>query len=106
MRTYSEFETRRQSRFDESNFNGFNFAIPMKTMVISASIRAHPTSRRLSRSLLGDEVYPGEVVLDEGGNRVGSARTLFTVKIPGSGLLLCSLSPPPTRVTEAISKLW
>jgi carbonic anhydrase len=34
MGKYSEFETRRQPWFDESNFNGFNFAIPMKTMVI------------------------------------------------------------------------
>jgi carbonic anhydrase len=27
---------------------------------------------------LGDEVYPGEIILDEAGNRVGSTRTLFT----------------------------
>jgi len=31
----------------------------------------------------GDEVYPGEVILDEAGNRVGSTRTLFTVTNAG-----------------------
>jgi carbonic anhydrase len=32
---------------------------------------------------LGDEVYPGENILDEAGNRVGSTRTLFTATNAG-----------------------
>jgi carbonic anhydrase len=31
---YSEFEFRTQPWFDQDNFQGFNTAIPMKTMVI------------------------------------------------------------------------
>ena len=34
MEKYTEFETRTQPWFDESKFDGFNFAIPMKTLVI------------------------------------------------------------------------
>ena len=34
MGKYTEFETGTQPWFDESKFDGFNFAIPMKTLVI------------------------------------------------------------------------
>jgi carbonic anhydrase len=79
MGIYTEFETRRQPWFDESTFNGFNFAIPMKTMVIYClDPRASDIPDAVARHF-GDEVYPGEFILDEAGNRVGSTRTLFTV---------------------------
>lgn len=79
MGKYTEFETRKQSWFDASNFKGFNFAIPMKTMVIYClDPRASDIPEKVAE-YFGDEVYPGEVILDESGNRVGSTRTLFTV---------------------------
>ena len=79
MGKYTEFETRRQPWFDESNFNGFNFAIPMKTMVIYCLDPRVSDIPEVVAAHFGDEVYPGEVILDEAGNRVGSTRTLFTV---------------------------
>jgi carbonic anhydrase len=79
MGTYSEFETRRQPWFDESKFNGFNFAIPMKTMVIYCVDPRAADIPDVVAKHFGDEVYPGEVIVDEAGNRVGSTRTLFTV---------------------------
>jgi carbonic anhydrase len=83
MGKYSEFETRKQPWFDESKFNGFNFAIPMKTMVIYClDPRASDIPDAVARHF-GDEVYPGDVVLDEAGNRIGSTRTLFTVTNAG-----------------------
>ncbi|HTW66276.1 MAG TPA: hypothetical protein VME17_16745 [Bryobacteraceae bacterium] len=84
MRKYSEFETRTQPWFDESwfdqfNFKGFNRAIPMKTLVIYClDPRAADIPQAVAKHF-GDEVYPGEMILDEAGNRVGSTRTLFTV---------------------------
>jgi carbonic anhydrase len=73
MGKYSEFETRKQPWFDESNFNGFNFAIPMKTMVIyCVDPRASDIPQAVAAHF-GDEVYPGEVILDEAGNRVGGS---------------------------------
>ena len=79
MGKYTEFETRKQSWFDEANFKGFNFAIPMKTMVIyCVDPRASDIPEAVAE-FFGDEVYPGEMILDEAGNRVGSTRTIFTV---------------------------
>lgn len=79
MRKYSEFETRNQSWFDQVNFKGFNQAIPMKTLVIYClDPRAADIPEAIARHFR-DEVYPGEMILDEAGNRIGSTRTLFTV---------------------------
>jgi carbonic anhydrase len=79
MEKYTEFETRTQPWFDESKFDGFNFAIPMKTMVIyCVDPRASDVPQAVAK-YFGDEVYPGELILDQAGNRVGSTRTLFTV---------------------------
>ena len=79
MGKYTEFETRTQPWFDESKFDGFNFAIPMKTLVIyCVDPRASDIPQAVAE-YFGDEVYPGEMILDEAGNRVGSTRTIFTV---------------------------
>ena len=79
MGKYTEFETRTQPWFDESKFDGFNFAIPMKTLVIHCvDPRASDIPQAVAK-YFGDEVYPGEMILDEAGNRVGSTRTIFTV---------------------------
>ena len=83
MGDYSEFETRRQPWFEESNFNSFNFAIPMKTLEIYCLDPRASDIPQAVAGRFGDEVYPGEVILDEAGNRVGSARTLFTVTNAG-----------------------
>ena len=79
MGKYSEFETRRQPWFDPANFKGFNQAIPMKTLVIyCVDPRAADIPLAVAKHF-GDEVYPGEMIVDEVGNRVGSTQTLFTV---------------------------
>ena len=79
MGKYTEFETRTQPWFDEPNFKGFNFAIPMKTLVIYCVDPRASDIPEVVAKYFGNEVYPGEVILDEAGNRVGSTRTLFTV---------------------------
>jgi carbonic anhydrase len=83
MGDYSEFETRRQPWFEESNFNSFNFAIPMKTLEIYCLDPRASDIPQAVAGRFGDEVYPGEVILNEAGNRVGSTRTLFTVTNAG-----------------------
>lgn len=51
----------------------------MKTLVIyCVDPRASDIPEAVAKYFEG-EVYPGEVILDEAGNRVGSARTIFTV---------------------------
>ena len=79
MGKYTEFETRTQPWFDAANFKGFNFAIPMKTLVIyCVDPRASDIPEAVAK-YFGDEVYPGEMILDQAGNRIGSTRTIFTV---------------------------
>jgi carbonic anhydrase len=87
MTRFTEYEFRTQPWFDEDNFNGFNQAIPMKTMVIHCfDPRASDIPKKVA-DFFGDEVYPGENILDEAGNRVGHTRTLFAVSTAGGRAL-------------------
>ncbi len=83
MNKYSEFEFRTQPWFDQANFQGFNQFIPMKTIVIYCFDPRASDIPEVVAKVLGNEVYPGENILDEAGNRVGSTRTLFTVSNAG-----------------------
>ncbi len=83
MSNFSQFEFRTQPWFDQSNFQGFNQFIPMKTMVIHCF---DPRASEIPQAVadhLGDEVFPGKNILDKDGNRVGSTRTLFSVSNAG-----------------------
>src|SRR5580700_141570 len=77
MSKFSAYEYRTQPGFDQSKFEGANQAIPMKTLVIHCfDPRAAEIPQKVAE-YFGDEVYPGENILDEAGNRVGNTRTLF-----------------------------
>jgi carbonic anhydrase len=77
MSNFKQFEFRTQPWFDQASFVGWNSAIPMKTLVIYCfDPRASEIPDAVARHL-GDEVYPGENILDAAGNRVGHTRTLF-----------------------------
>lgn len=83
MTNYSQFEFRTQPWFDQYNFQGFDQVIPMKTIVVYCfDPRASEIPQAVARHF-GDEVYPGENILDKAGNRVGSTRTLFTLSNAG-----------------------
>ncbi|RWX36906.1 carbonic anhydrase [Rhizobium leguminosarum] len=92
MTKYSEFEFRTQpwfdqSWFDQANFQGFSQFIPMKTIVIHC---IDPRASEIPKAVadhFGDEVYPGENILDEAGNRVGHTQTLFAVSNAGGRAL-------------------
>ena len=84
MQKFTESEFRTQPWFKQSEIQGFvRNLIPMKTIVIycfdprateiPAAVAAH----------FSDEVYPGELILDEAGNRIGSTRTLFSLTNAG-----------------------
>jgi len=77
MNQYSIYEYRKQPGFDMNTFEGANQAIPMKTLVIHC---LDPRAAEIPQAVaeyFGDEVYPGENILDKSGNRVGHTRTLF-----------------------------
>src|SRR6202046_4278085 len=78
MGKFSVYEYRRQPGFDMNTFEGANQAIPMKTLVIYCFDPRAADIPQAVAAYLGDEIYPGEMILDEAGKRVGSTRTLFT----------------------------
>ena len=77
MSKYSEYEYRKQPGFDMNAFEGANQAIPMKTLVIHCFDPRAAEIPQAVAAYFGDEVYPGENILDKNGNRIGSTRTLF-----------------------------
>ena len=78
MSRYSEYEYRKQPGFDMNAFEGAYQAIPMKTLVIYCFDPRAAEIPQAVAEYFGDEVYPGENMLDESGNLVGHTRTLFT----------------------------
>jgi carbonic anhydrase len=77
MSKFSGYEYRTQPGFDMNAFEGANQAIPMKTLVIHCFDPRAAEIPQAVAAYFGDEVYPGENILDEKGNRVGSTRTMF-----------------------------
>src|SRR6202046_3333987 len=78
MSKFSAYEYRTQPGFDQNKFEGANQAIPMKTLVIYCFDPRAAEIPQVVAEYFGDEVYPGENILDKSGNRVGHTRTLFT----------------------------
>jgi len=87
MTNFQEFQFRTQPWFDQTSFQGFDQAIPMKTIVIYCFDPRAADIPKAVAEYFGDEVYPGENILDEAGNRVGSTRTLFTLSNAGGRAL-------------------
>ena len=83
MSNYSEFAYRNQAWFDAKAFSGFDQAIPIKSIVIYCFDPRVADIPKVVARHFGDEVYPGENILDENGARVGSTQTLFTVSNAG-----------------------
>jgi carbonic anhydrase len=74
---FSTYEYGTQPGFDQNKFEGANEAIAMKTLVIHCfDPRAAEIPQKVAE-YFGDEVYPGENILDKAGNRVGNTRKLF-----------------------------
>jgi carbonic anhydrase len=70
---YDEAETRR----------AFSQAVPLKTIVIHCyDPRAAEIPAKVAE-VLGDEVFPGEVLYDAVGNRIASTATVFPVVVAG-----------------------
>lgn len=92
MAKFNEFEFRTQpwfdpAWFDRANFQGFSHFIPMKTIVIHCFDPRASEIPKAVADYFGDEVYPGENILNEAGYRVGHTRTLFAVSNAGGRAL-------------------
>lgn len=61
----------------------FSHAVPLKTLVIYCYDPRAAEIPHAMAALLGDEVFPGQIVLDASGNRVASSTTMFPVIVAG-----------------------
>ena len=83
MAKFDEFQFRKQPWFDEANFQGFDQAIPLKSIVIHCF---DPRAAHIPYAVaeyFGDETYPGENILDEAGNIIGNSQSIFTLSNAG-----------------------
>jgi carbonic anhydrase len=73
-----------QPSFDEAaTRKAFSKAVPLKTLVIYCyDPRAAEIPNAVAK-LFGDEVFPGDIILDGSGNRVASTTTIFPVIVAG-----------------------
>jgi carbonic anhydrase len=83
MSSFSQYEWRNQPGYNPNVFHGFQQAIPMKTLVIYCFDPRAVDIPKAVANHFGDEVYPGETLLDEKGNKAGSTRTLFGMATAG-----------------------
>lgn len=61
----------------------FSHAVPLKTLVIYCYDPRAAEIPNAVAELFGDEVFPGQVILDPSGKRVASSTTIFPVIVAG-----------------------
>jgi carbonic anhydrase len=71
--SFNEAETR----------EAFSRAVPLKTLVIYCYEPRAADIPQAVAERLGDEVFPGQVILDDSGNRVASSTTMFPIVVAG-----------------------
>jgi len=84
MGKFDRYSFSAQPSFDEAETRkAFSKAVPLKTLVVYCyDPRAAEIPNSVAREL-GDEVFPGEIILDGSGNRVASSTTIFPVIVAG-----------------------
>jgi carbonic anhydrase len=84
MGTFDRYTFSASPSFDEATMReAFSRAVPLKTLVLYCyDPRAAEISQAVAE-LLGDEVFPGQVMLDVSGNRVASSTTMFPIVVAG-----------------------
>jgi carbonic anhydrase len=84
MGKFDRYSFSAQPSFDEAETRkAFSKAVPLKTIVIYCyDPRAVDIPNAVAKAM-GDEVYPGHIILDDSGNRVASSTTIFPVVVAG-----------------------
>jgi carbonic anhydrase len=84
MGKFDRYAFSAQPSFDEAQTRkAFAKAVPLKTLVIYCyDPRAAEIPHAVAK-LFGDEVFPGEIILDGSGHRVASTTTIFPVIAAG-----------------------
>jgi carbonic anhydrase len=84
MQDINKLTFRAQPGFDEAALRkGLPSAIPLKTIVIHCFDPRATEIPEVVAKHLGTEVYPGQLIHNEAGSRVGSTATLFPLTVAG-----------------------
>src|SRR6516225_7519648 len=84
MGKFDRYAFSAQPSFDEAaTRKAFSKAIPLKTLVIYCYDPRAAEIPNAVVKLFGDEVFPGDIILDGSGNRVASTTTIFPVIVAG-----------------------
>jgi carbonic anhydrase len=84
MSKFDRFAFSAQPSFNEAaTREAFSHAVPLKMLVIYCYDPRAAEIPQVVAKLFGDEVFPGEVILDGAGNRVASSTTIFPVIVAG-----------------------
>jgi carbonic anhydrase len=84
MVNFDAYAFSKQPNFDEAaTRKAFKEAVPLKTVVVYCyDPRAVGVPDAVAKALQ-EEVYPGQVITDENGNKVASSTTMFRVVVAG-----------------------
>src|SRR5499425_3665676 len=84
MGKFDRYAFSAQPSFDEAaTRKAFSKAIPLKTIVIYCyDPRAAEIPNAVAK-LFGDEVFPGDIILDGSGKRVAATTTIFPIVVAG-----------------------
>ena len=84
MGKFDRYAFSAQPAFDEAaTRKAFSQAVPLKTLVIYCyDPRAAEIPDAVAK-LFGDEVFPGEIIVDGSGRRVASSTTIFPIIVAG-----------------------
>jgi carbonic anhydrase len=84
MSNFDRYAFSANPSFDEAETReAFSHAVPLKTLVIYCYDPRAAEIPQAVAELFGDEVFPGQVILDASGNRVASSTTMFPIVVAG-----------------------
>src|SRR3954454_12827409 len=84
MGRFDQYAFSANPSFDEAETRtAFSHAVPLKTVVIYCYDPRATEIPNAVAQLFGDEVYPGQIIFDAAGNRVGSSATIFPIVVAG-----------------------
>jgi carbonic anhydrase len=84
MGKFDRYAFSAQPSFNEAaTREAFSHAVPLKTLVIYCYDPRAAEIPDVVAKLLGDEVFPGEIIFNGAGNRVASSTTIFPVIVAG-----------------------
>lgn len=84
MPTFDRYAFSASPSFDEAaTREAFSRAVPLKTVVVYCYDPRAAEIPSAVATLFGDEVYPGDVIVDASGKRVASTTTIFPVIVAG-----------------------